>query len=103
LRVGARRRHFVRHPRHKRGRVIVRVTAHRSYANGDGESLLRVLRDEVIPLYYNRDRDGRRRTPRTPPTISAPKSAADPRPTHDDVAARAYQLFVRFRRSTDAG
>ena len=24
----------------------------------DGESLLRVLRDEVIPLYYERDRDG---------------------------------------------
>jgi starch phosphorylase len=24
----------------------------------DGESLRRVLRDEVIPLYYNRDRDG---------------------------------------------
>jgi starch phosphorylase len=24
----------------------------------DGESLLRVLQDEVIPLYYNRDRDG---------------------------------------------
>jgi starch phosphorylase len=24
----------------------------------DGESLLRVLRDEVIPLFYNRDRDG---------------------------------------------
>jgi starch phosphorylase len=24
----------------------------------DGESLLRVLRDEVIPLYYDRDRDG---------------------------------------------
>ena len=24
----------------------------------DGESLLRVLRDEVMPLYYNRDRDG---------------------------------------------
>jgi glycogen phosphorylase len=24
----------------------------------DGESLLRVLRDEVIPLYYSRDRDG---------------------------------------------
>jgi starch phosphorylase len=24
----------------------------------DAESLLRVLRDEVIPLYYRRDRDG---------------------------------------------
>ena len=24
----------------------------------DAESLLRVLRDEVIPLYYDRDRDG---------------------------------------------
>jgi glycogen phosphorylase len=24
----------------------------------DGEDLYRVLRDEVIPLYYNRDRDG---------------------------------------------
>jgi starch phosphorylase len=24
----------------------------------DGESLLRVMRDEVIPLFYNRDRDG---------------------------------------------
>ena len=24
----------------------------------DGDALLRVLRDEVIPLYYDRDRDG---------------------------------------------
>jgi glycogen phosphorylase len=24
----------------------------------DGEDLYRVLRDEVIPLYYQRDRDG---------------------------------------------
>jgi hypothetical protein len=36
-----------------------------------------------------------RRAPRKPPTAPGLKAAASARPTHDDVAARAYELFVR--------
>ena len=33
-------------------------TVHRLQQASDGDALLSVLRDEVIPLYYERDRDG---------------------------------------------
>jgi hypothetical protein len=36
-----------------------------------------------------------RRTRRALPTGPAPQAAFHPHPTHDDIAARAYELFVR--------